>query len=86
MRAVYWNNTERWNNHHHYELLIEDITGFDLKKSLCEESVKYMAKRLSDTKYQRRFKTLYTIYENEYNALVEKFNNQAENNGKIEVA
>ena len=85
MRAVYWNNTERWNNHHHYELLIEDITGFDLKKSLCEESVKYMAKRLSETKYQRRFKTLYTIYENEYNALVEKFNNQAENNGKIEV-
>ena len=86
MRAVYWNNTERWFNHHHYELLIEDITGFDLKKSLCEESVKYMAKRLSETKYQRRFKTLYTIYENEYNALVEKFNNQAESNGKIEVA
>jgi ribonuclease HIII len=86
MRAVYWNNTERWFNHHHYELLIEDITGFDLKKSLSEESVKYMAKRLSDTKYQRRFKTLYTIYENEYNALVEKFNNQAESNGKIEVA
>ena len=86
MREVYWNNTERWNNHHHYELLIEDITGFDLKKSLCEQSVKYMAKRLSDTKYQRRFKTLYTIYENEYIALVEKFNNQAENNGKIEVA
>ena len=86
MRAVYWNNTERWFNHHHYELLIEDITGFDLKKSLCEESVKYMAKRLSDTKYQRRFKTLYTIYENEYNALVEKFNSQAESNGKIEVA
>jgi hypothetical protein len=86
MRTVLWNNTERWNNHHHYELLIEDITGFDLKKSLCEESVKYMAKRLSDTKYQRRFKTLYTIYENEYNALVEKFNSQAENNGKIEVA
>ena len=86
MRAVYWNNTERWFNHHHYELLIEDITGFDLKKSLCEESVKYMAKRLSETKYQRRFKTLYTIYENEYNALVEKFNNQAEKNGKIEVA
>ena len=86
MRTVLWNNTERWNNHHHYELLIEDITGFDLKKSLCEESVKYMAKRLSDTKYQRRFKTLYTIYENEYNALVEKFNKQAENNGKIEVA
>jgi hypothetical protein len=86
MRTVLWNNTERWNNHHHYELLIEDITGFDLKKSLCEESVKYMAKRLSDTKYQRRFKTLYTIYENEYNALVEKFNSQAESNGKIEVA
>jgi hypothetical protein len=66
--------------------LIEDITGFGLNESLCEETVKYMAKRLSDTKYQRRFKTLYTIYENEYDALVEKFNNQADNNGKIEVA
>jgi hypothetical protein len=85
MKAVYWNNTELWNNHHHYEQLIEDVTGFNLKKSLCEESVKYMAKRLSETKYQRRFKTLYTIYENEYNALVEIFNNQAENDGKIEV-
>jgi hypothetical protein len=29
---------------------------------------------------------LYTIYENEYNALVEKFINQADNNGKIEVS
>ena len=86
MRTVLWNNTERWFNDHHYELLIEDITGFGLNESLCEETVKYMAKRLSDTKYQRRFKTLYTIYENEYDALVEKFNNQADNNGKIEVA
>jgi len=86
MKAVYWNKTELWNNHHHYETLIEDVTGFHLKESLCPDTVKYMAKRLSDTKYQRRFKTLYTIYENEYNALVEKFNNQAENNGKIEVA
>ena len=86
MKAVYWNNTERWNNHHHYETLIEDVTGFHLKESLCSETVKYMAKRLSETKYQRRFKTLYTIYENEYNALVEKFNQQADNNGKIEVA
>jgi len=86
MRIVSWNNTECWNNHHHYELLIKDITGFDLTQNLCSESVKYMAKRLSETKYQRRFKTLYTIYENEYNALVEKFNNQAYNNGKIEVS
>ena len=86
MRTVLWNDSERWNNHHHYETLIEDITGFHLKESLCSETVKYMAKRLSETKYQRRFKTLYTIYENEYNALVEKFNSQAESNGKIEVA
>ena len=87
MRTVLWvtNDNERWYNHHHYEFLIEDITGFNLQKDLCAESVKYMAKRLSETKYQRRFKTLYTIYENEYNALVEKFNNQAENNEKIEV-
>jgi hypothetical protein len=86
MKVVYWNNSERWFNHHHYETLIEDITGFHLRESLCPETVKYMAKRLSDTKYQRRFKTLYTIYENEYNALVEKFIYQADNNGKIEVA
>ena len=85
MRQVYWNSTERWNNHHHYECLIEDLTGFNLQKDLCAESVKYMAKRLSETKYQRRFKTLYTIYENEYNALVEKFNNHPDNNEKIEV-
>lgn len=46
MRTVLWNNTEQWLNYHHYELLIEDITGFSLKESLCAESVKYMAKRL----------------------------------------
>jgi len=86
MRAVYWNNTERWFNHHHYELLIEDITGFDLKQNLCEESVKYMAKRLKDTPYHRSFRNKYSIYSDEYNALVEKFNYQADNNGKIEVA
>ena len=86
MRTVLWNNTERWFNHHHYELLIEDITGFDLKQSLCSESVKYMAKRLSDTKYNRMFRIKYSIYEDEYKALVEKFNKQADSNGKIEVA
>ena len=83
MRAVYWNNTERWNNHHHYECLIEDLTGFNLQKDLCAETVKYMAKRLKDTPYQRRFKSLYTIYENEYKVLVDKFNSVAENNGMI---
>ena len=86
MRTVFWNESERWFNHHHYELLIEDITGLDLKQSLCAESVKYMAKRLSDTKYHRMFRVKYSIYEDEYKALVEKFNKQAENNGKIEVA
>ena len=86
MRTVFWNESERWFNHHHYELLIEDITGLDLKQSLCADSVKYMAKRLSDTKYHRMFRVKYSIYEDEYKALVEKFNKQAENNGKIEVA
>ncbi len=86
MRTVLWNDTERWFNHHHYELLIEDITGFDLKQSLCAESVKYMAKRLKDTPYSRTFRSKYSIYQDEYKTLVEKFNNQADNNGKIEVA
>ena len=45
-----------------------------------------MAKRLSDTKYHRMFRIKYSIYEDEYKALVEKFNKQADNNGKIEVA
>ena len=83
MKQVYWNSTERWNNHHHYENLIEDLTGFNLQKDLCAETVKYMAKRLKDTPYQRRFKSLYTIYENEYKVLVDKFNSVAENNGMI---
>ena len=86
MRTVFWNESERWFNHHHYELLIEDITGLDLKQSLCSESVKYMAKRLSDTPYNRTFRNKYSIYQDEYKALVEKFNYQADNNGKIEVA
>ncbi len=86
MRTVLWNDTERWFNHHHYELLIEDITGFDLKQSLCAESVKYMAKRLKDTPYSRTFRSKYSIYQDEYKTLVEKFNYQADNNGKIEVA
>ena len=83
MRTVLWNNLERWFNHHHYELLIEDITGLDLKQSLCSESVKYMAKRLSDTKYNRMFRIKYSIYEDEYKALVEKFKSEADRNGRI---
>jgi len=85
MRTVLWNETERWFNHHHYELLIEDITGFNLQENLCSESVKYMAKRLKDTPYHRAFRNKYSIYQDEYNTLVEKFNNQAENNGRIVV-
>ena len=84
MKTVIWNNNEVWNQGHHFETLLEDITGFDLRRSLCSESVKYMAKRLSDTKYHRMFRTKYSIYENEYKALVEKFNKEADNNGKIE--
>jgi hypothetical protein len=45
-----------------------------------------MAKRLKDTPYNRAFRSKYSIYSDEYNALVEKFNDQANNNGKIEVA
>jgi len=85
MRTVLWNETERWFNHHHYELLIEDITGFNLQENLCPESVKYMAKRLKDTPYNRAFQNKYSIYQDEYNTLVEKFNRQADNNGRIVV-
>ena len=85
MRTVLWNNSERWFNHHHYECLIEDITGFDLQKDLCAESVKYMAKRLKDTPYHRAFQNKYSIYQDEYKMLVEKFNSQADNNGRLVV-
>ena len=85
MRTVLWNGTERWNNYHHYSFLIEDVTAFNLNESLCSETVKYMAKRLSDTPYNRTFKHKYSIYQDEYKALVEKFNSEANNNGRLVV-
>ena len=87
MKKVIWvtNESEHWNHSHHYESLIEDLTGFNLTENLCSGTVKYMAKRLTDTPYQRRFRSKYSIFENEYKALVEKFKTQADNNGKIEV-
>jgi len=85
MRTVLWNDTERWFNHHHYEFLIQDITGFNLQESLCSESIKYMAKRLNDTPYHRIFRSKYSVYQDEYKSLVEKFNHQADNNGRIVV-
>jgi hypothetical protein len=85
MRKVYWNGTERWCNHHHFSCLIEDVTAFNLNESLCTETVKYMAKRLRDTPYHRAFRNKYSIYQDEYKALVEKFNSEANNNGRLVV-
>ena len=85
MRTVLWNGTERWSNHHQFSCLIEDITAFGLNESLCAETVKYMAKRLKDTPYHRAFKNKYSIYQDEYKALVEKFNSEANNNGRLVV-
>ena len=65
---------------HHYSPLIEDITGFNPREELCAETVKYMAKRLTDTKYNKTFRFKYTIFEDEYKTLVEIFNKQAEKN------
>lgn len=67
-------------NLHHYSSLIEDITGFNINEELCSETVKFMAKRLADTKYNRMFRFKYTIFENEYKTLVEIFNKQADKN------
>jgi hypothetical protein len=67
-------------NLHHYSPLIEDITGFNINEELCSETVKFMAKRLADTKYNRTFRFKYTIFENEYKTLVEIFNQQADKN------
>ncbi len=67
-------------NLHHYSSLIEDITGFNINEELCSETVKFMAKRLADTKYNRMFRFKYTIFENEYKTLVELFNKQADKN------
>ena len=87
MKKVIWvaNESENWHLYRHFEPIIEDVTGFNFKEDLCSETVKYMAKRLTDTPYQRRFRFKYSIFENEYKALVEKFNTQADSNGKIEV-
>ena len=85
MRTVLWNGTERWNNHHHYSCLLEDITAFNLNENLCAGTVKYMAKRLKDTPYHRAFRNKYSIYQDEYKALVEKFNSEANNNGRLVV-
>jgi hypothetical protein len=87
MKKVVWvsDSSEHWNHSHHYEPLIQDLTGFGFNENLCSETVKYMAKRLKDTPYQRRFRSKYSIFENEYVALVEKFKTLADNNGKIEV-
>ena len=85
MKTVLWNDEEVWNHSHHFELLIEDLSGFNLKENLCSETIKYMAKRLRDTKYSRRFWVKYSIYQDEYKALVEKFNSEADRNGRIVV-
>lgn len=89
MKQVFWmksEGAEQWKYFHHFEPLIEDLTGFDFKQSLCAESVKYMAKRLADTKYSQRFKAKYTIFEDEYNKLVKDFKKSADNNITIEVS
>jgi hypothetical protein len=85
MRRVLWNGTERWYNHHHYSCLLEDVTAISLTENLCAETVKYMAKRLKDTPYHRAFRNKYSIYQDEYKALVEKFNSEASNNGRLVV-
>ncbi len=85
MRRVLWNGTERWFNHHHYSCLLEDVTAICVNENLCAETVKYMAKRLKDTPYHRTFRYKYSIYQDEYKALVEKFNNEANNNGRLVV-
>jgi hypothetical protein len=85
MKTVLWNGTERWYNHHHYSCLLEDVTAISVNENLCAETVKYMAKRLRDTPYHRAFRNKYSIYQDEYKALVEKFNSEAENNGRLVV-
>ena len=85
MKTVLWNDKEVWNLSHHYEPLIEDVTAFNLKENLCSVSIKYMAKRLSETNYHRIFHMKYSIDEDKYKALVEKFKSEADNNGRIVV-
>ena len=83
MKTVTWNNEEVWNQSHYYESLIEDVTAFNLKENLCSVSIKYMAKRLSETNYHRIFHMKYSIDEDKYKALVEKFKSEADRNGRI---
>ena len=83
MKTVLWNDKEVWNQSHYYESLIEDVTAFNLKENLCSVSIKYMAKRLSETNYHRIFHMKYSIDEDKYKALVEKFKSEADRNGRI---
>ena len=88
MKNFFWINgesTEHWKYFHHFELLLIDITGLEFNGSFCAESVKYMAKRLADTKYSNRYKQKYTIFEDEYYKLVNDFQKYADKNIRIEV-
>jgi hypothetical protein len=87
MKKVIWVSdvSETWSHSHHFAFLVEDLTGISLNETMCPEIVKYMAKRLKETPYSQRFKSKYTIYQDEYQRLVEKFNTHADKNGKIEV-
>lgn len=87
MKTLVWvgKEEEPWNHHHHFAPLVEDLTGISMNETMCPNVVKYMAKRLKDTPYHRRFRSKYSIFENEYKTLVEKFNTHADNDGRIEV-
>jgi hypothetical protein len=90
MKKVFWMTSEglcaeQWNHYIYFELLLQDLTGFNFKESLCAESIKYMAKRLADTIYSKRFREKYTIFEDEYYILVKDFQDHANTNRWIEV-
>jgi len=68
-----------------FDMLIEDVTGFQLDKTANNLIIKYIAKRFLDTPYHDMFNLKYSIKECQYKSFVDIFNRHANNGNYLEV-
>ena len=75
MRIVSWNNTECWNNHHHYELLIKDITIDLLSTEAGIIESEFVGEKFNptDEELRRLEEELNKINEKKFGNLVEQY-------------